>query len=80
MLTIKQITGTVLAQASYNQANVTIGVDTSRNSRMTIIEGTDYQQNVSINTQNSFITIIQGTNIHRNSRMTIIKVQILTKT
>ena len=32
-------TGTVLAQATYNQANVTIGVDTTQNTRITVLEG-----------------------------------------
>jgi hypothetical protein len=41
-------TGTVLAQAAYNQANVTIGVDTSQNARMTIIEGVNATQNTNI--------------------------------
>jgi hypothetical protein len=38
-------TGTVLAQASYIQANVTIGVDATQNTRLTVIEGTNSTQN-----------------------------------
>ena len=46
--------------AAYAQANVTIGVDASQNSRMTIIEGT----NVS---QNNRMTIIEGVNVGQNT-------------
>ena len=66
-------TATVLAQAAYNQANVTIGVDTSQNARMVIIENTDLSQNVRLNYSNAAITIIQGTDTSQNARMTIIE-------
>ena len=39
----------VKAQAAYDQANVTIGVDATQNTRLTVIEGTDSSQNVRLN-------------------------------
>ena len=74
-------------QATYAQANVTIGVDTTQNtrltvientdvgqnSRMTIIEGTDVSQNVRLDYSNTAITIIQGVDVSQNARMTIIE-------
>jgi len=54
---------TVFAQAGYNQANVTIGVDATQNTRMTIIEGTDVSQNTRL-------TIIEGTNVSQNTAIT----------
>ena len=53
--------------AAYAQANVTVGVDATQNSRMTIIEGTDASQNVRLDYSNSAITIIQGTDITQNT-------------
>jgi hypothetical protein len=66
-------TGTVLAQAAFDAANVQIGVDATQNTRLIVSEGVDLSQNVSINTQNSFITIIQGVDDGQNTRMTIIE-------
>ena len=60
-------------QATYAQANVTIGVDATQNTRLTVIEGTDVSQNVRLDYSNSAITIIQGTDVGQNSRMTIIE-------
>jgi flagellar biogenesis protein FliO len=59
---------TINSNSAYSSA-----IDNSQNSRMTIIEGTDLSQNVSIAAQNSFITIIQGTDTSQNARMTIIE-------
>ena len=73
-------TANVTAQAALVQANsasantiVTQGVDVTQNTRLNVIENTDLSQNVSITTQNSFITIIQGTDVSQNARMTIIQ-------
>jgi hypothetical protein len=63
----------IKANAAFDSVNVQIGVDTTQNTRLTVIEGTDLSQNVSINTQNSFISIIQGVDVGQNSRMTIIE-------
>jgi len=74
-------------QATYAQANVTIGVDTSQNarmtiieatdvsqnSRMTIIEGTNASQNVRLDYSNTAITIIQGVDVTQNTRLTVIE-------
>jgi hypothetical protein len=59
-------TATIKVAAAYNQANVTIGVDTTQNTRLTVIEGTD-------SSQNARMTIIEGVNTSQNSRMTIIE-------
>ena len=56
--------------AAYAQANVTIGVDTSQNSRMTIIEGADLSQNTRLDYSNAAITIIQGTDVTQNTNIT----------
>ena len=61
------------ANAAYNQANVTIGVDASQNARMTIIEATDVSQNVRLDYSNTAITIIQGVDVGQNARITIIE-------
>jgi flagellar biogenesis protein FliO len=67
-------------QATYAQANVTIGVDTSQNARMTIIEVTDVSQNSRMTIiegvdvgQNTAITIIQGVDVAQNTRLTVIE-------
>ena len=60
-------------QATYAQANVTIGVDTTQNTRMSVIEGTDASQNTRLDYSNAAITIIQGTDVSQNARMTIIE-------
>jgi len=57
----------IKANAAFDSINVQIGVDTTQNTRLTVIEGTDLSQNVSINTQNSFITIIQGVDLGQNT-------------
>jgi hypothetical protein len=70
--------------AAFAQANVTVGVDVTQNSRMTIIEATDVSQNsrmviientnLSQNTRldysNAAITIIQATNVTQNTNIT----------
>jgi hypothetical protein len=53
--------------AAYAQANVTIGVDVTQNSRMTIIESTNVSQNVRLDYSNSAITIIQGVDTTQNT-------------
>jgi hypothetical protein len=63
----------IKANAAFDSVNVQIGVDNTQNTRMSVIEGTDLSQNVSINTQNSFITIIQGVDVGQNSRMLVIE-------
>jgi hypothetical protein len=50
------------SQAAFAQANVTVGVDTSQNSRMTIIEGTN-------TSQNARMTIIEGTDVTQNTNI-----------
>ena len=55
--------------AAYAQANVTVGVDATQNSRITIIEGTDASQNVRLDYSNSAITIIQGTDTTQNTNI-----------
>ena len=74
-------------QATYAQANVTIGVDASQNVRLdysntaiTIIQGIDAGQNTRMTViestdvgQNSRMTIIEGTDTSQNSRMTVIE-------
>jgi hypothetical protein len=60
-------------QATYTQANVTVGVDATQNTRLTVIEGTDASQNARLNYSNSTIAIIQGVDTSQNARMTIIE-------
>jgi hypothetical protein len=69
-----------LAQAAYDQANVTIGVDTTQNTRMTVIEGVDVWQNTAITLlQSSLVTINSNSayssaiDVAQNNRMTIIE-------
>jgi hypothetical protein len=57
---------TVLANAAYAQANVTIGVDVTQNTRLTVIEATDVSQNARM-------TIIEATDVSQNNRLTIIE-------
>jgi hypothetical protein len=59
----------VYTQATYAQANVTIGVDTTQNTRLTVVEGTNLSQNVRLDYSNSAITIIQGTDTSQNVRL-----------
>jgi len=55
-----------LASGAYNQANVTIGIDTTQNTRINSIE--------TINTnQNNSITIIQGVDSTQNTRLNSIE-------
>ena len=54
-------------QAIYDQANVTIGVDATQNSRMTIIEGVNASQNVRLDYSNTAINIIQGVDVTQNT-------------
>jgi flagellar biogenesis protein FliO len=61
----------VKAQAAYDQANVTIGVDATQNTRLTVIENTNSSQNVRLDYSNTAITIIQGVDVGQNARMTI---------
>ena len=65
--------GSGIDQYARDTANVTIGVNTTQNTRITIIEGTNASQNVRIDYSNTAITIIQGTDVGQNSRMTIIE-------
>ena len=68
--------GTPITNTANNASANTIiiqGVDVSQNTRLTVIENTDLSQNVSISTQNSFITVIQGVDVGQNARMTIIE-------
>jgi hypothetical protein len=60
-------------QAAYNQANVTIGVDATQNTRITVIEDTDLSQNVRLIFSNTRMTIIEGVDTSQNARMTIIE-------
>ena len=55
--------------SAFNQANVTIGVDTTQNTRLTVIEGTNASQNVRIDYSNTAITIAQGVDNSQNVRI-----------
>ena len=57
------------SQAAYAQANVTIGVDASQNSRMTISDGVNASQNVQLDYSNTAITIIQGVDTTQNTNI-----------
>jgi hypothetical protein len=48
------------ANAAFVQANVTVGVDTTQNTRLTVIEGVDLSQNVRLDFSNTRMTIIEG--------------------
>ena len=75
------------SQSGYAQANVTVGVDATQNSRMTIIEGTDVSQNnrmtinentdlsqnVRLDYSNTALTIVQGVDVGQNTRLTVIE-------
>jgi len=72
-------TARALAQAAYNQANVTIGVDATQNTRLDGIEGTNVTQNTRINSietintnQNTSISIIEGVNLTQNTNITAV--------
>jgi hypothetical protein len=69
----KANTGTVLAQAAFDSANVIAGVNTTQNTNITVIQGTDASQNVRLDYSNAAITIIQGVDVTQNARMTIIE-------
>jgi len=69
----KANTGTVLAQAAFDSANVISGVNTTQNTSISVIQGTDASQNVRLDYSNAAITIIQGTDVTQNARMTIIE-------
>ena len=65
-----------VAQASYAQANLTIGVDASQNVRLdysnsaiTIIQGTNASQNVRLDFSNTRMTISDGVNASQNTRI-----------
>lgn len=62
-----------LASGAYNQANVTIGVDTTQNTRLTVIEGVNASQNVRIDYSNTAITILQGVDSTQNTRINSIE-------
>jgi hypothetical protein len=47
-------------QATYAQANVTIGVDATQNTRLTVIENTDLSQNVRLDYSNTAINATDG--------------------
>jgi hypothetical protein len=66
-------TGTVLAQASFDSANVISGVNTTQNTNITVIQGVNASQNVRLDYSNAAITIIQGTDLTQNTRMTVIE-------
>lgn len=57
------------SQAAYAQANVTIGVDTTQNTRLTVSEGVDLSQNVRLDYSNTAITIAQGVDNSQNVRL-----------
>jgi hypothetical protein len=57
------------SQAAYAQANVTIGVDTTQNTRLTVSEGVDLSQNVRLDYSNTAITIAQGVDNSQNVRI-----------
>ena len=57
------------SQAAYAQANVTIGVDTTQNTRLTVSEGVDLSQNVRIDYSNTAITVAQGVDNSQNVRL-----------
>jgi len=50
------------SSSAYAQANVTVGVDTTQNTRLTVIEGTDV-------TQNTRLTVIESTDVSQNVRL-----------
>jgi hypothetical protein len=52
--------------AAYAQANVTVGVDTTQNSRISIVEGV-------VANQTNNITYINGVNLSQNNQITIIQ-------
>ena len=60
------------AQANSASANtvISLGVNTTQNSRITIIEDTNVSQNVRLNYSNSAITIIEGVNTSQNTNIT----------
>ena len=55
------------SSAAFAQANLTIGVDATQNTRLTVIEGTDSSQNTRIDYSNTAITIIQGVDLGQNT-------------
>jgi hypothetical protein len=59
--------------AAYAQANVTVGVDATQNTRLSVIEDTNATQNVRLDYSNTAITIIQGVDVSQNARITIIE-------
>jgi len=53
------------AASAYNQANVTIGVDTTLNTAISIIQGVDL-------TQNTRLDVIEGVNLTQNTNITAV--------
>ena len=67
------------AQSAYNQANVTVGVDATQNTLISIIQGVDTTQNSRISIiegvdlgQNTLINIIQGVDTWQNNQITLV--------
>jgi hypothetical protein len=71
--TVNGIDLSTYTQATYAQANVTIGVDATQNNRLTVIENNNLSQNTRLDYSNTAITIIQGTDVSQNARMAIIE-------
>jgi hypothetical protein len=57
------------ANAAYNQANVTIGVDATQNTRLLVAEGTDASQNVRLNFSNTRMDLNDAVNTSQNVRL-----------
>jgi cytoskeletal protein CcmA (bactofilin family) len=67
-------------QSAYNQANVTVGVDATQNTRLNSIESINTNQNTSISiiqgvdtTQNTRMSVIEGVDVTQNSQISIIQ-------